>query len=78
MIEPSTCPPPACRSWGGAGSTLLETVSRLADGAEIVTVIEGAEAPIALDEIELALPDGAELELHRGGTPNYSWLIAAQ
>jgi uncharacterized protein len=65
-------------AWGGAGSTLLETVGRLANGAEIVTVIEGAEAPIPLDEIELELPDGAELELHRGGTPNYSWLIAAQ
>ncbi len=65
-------------AWGGAGSTLLETVVRLAEGAEIVTVIEGAEAPIGLDELDLALPDGAELELHRGGTPNYSWLIAAQ
>ena len=26
----------------------------------------------------LPLPDGAELELHDGGTANYSWLIAAQ
>jgi DAK2 domain fusion protein YloV len=65
-------------AWGGAGSTLLETVAALADGAEIVTVIEGAEAPIPLAELELELPDGAELELHRGDTPNYSWLIAAQ
>ena len=54
-------------AWGGAGSTLLETVAALADGAEIVTVIEGAEAPIPLDELDLELPDGAELELHRGG-----------
>jgi dihydroxyacetone kinase-like predicted kinase len=65
-------------AWGGAGSTLVETIARIADGAEIVTVIEGAEAPIALDQLELQLPDGAELELHRGGTANYSWLIAAQ
>jgi DAK2 domain fusion protein YloV len=65
-------------AWGGAGSTLVETVARLAQGAEIVTVIEGAEAPIPLAELELGLPDGAELELHRGGTPNYSWLIAVQ
>jgi hypothetical protein len=41
-------------------------------------VIEGAEAPIPLDGIELELPNGAELEVHRGGTPNYSWLIAVQ
>jgi dihydroxyacetone kinase-like predicted kinase len=65
-------------AWGGAGSTLIETLAELADGAEIVTVIEGAEAPISFEELELSLPDGAELELHRGGTPNYSWLIAAQ
>ena len=66
-------------AWGGAGSTLVETVSALAEGAEIVTVIEGAEAPIPLDEVAtIGLPDGAELELHRGGTANYSWLIAVQ
>ena len=65
-------------AWGGAGSTLVETVAALAVDAEIVTVIEGAEAPLALEELGLSLPDGAELELHRGGTPNYFWLIAAQ
>ena len=43
-------------AWGGAGSTLLETIARVADGAEIVTVIEGAEAPIRLDDLELELP----------------------
>ena len=64
-------------AWGGAGSTLVETVAALADGAEIVTVIEGAEAPLGLEELNLGL-DGIEVELHRGGTPNYSWLIAAQ
>ena len=41
-------------------------------------MIEGAEAPLALGELDLELPNGAELELHDGGTPNYSWLIAAQ
>lgn len=65
-------------AWGGAGSTLVRTVAILAEDAEIVTVIEGAEAPMPLDELELELPDGAELELHSGGTANYSWLIAAQ
>ncbi len=65
-------------AWGGAGSTLLRTIAELAGDAEIVTVIEGAEAPIALAELDLTLPNGAELELQRGDTPNYSWLIAAQ
>ena len=65
-------------AWGGAGTTLIETVAALTDDAEIVTVIEGAEAPIALAELELELDGGIELELQRGGTPNYSWLIAVQ
>ena len=67
-------------AWGGAGSTLAETVAALAAGAEIVTVIEGAEAPpgLSLDDLDLSLPDGAELELHRGDTAKYAWLIAAQ
>jgi DAK2 domain fusion protein YloV len=65
-------------AWGGAGSTLVDTIAALAEGAEIVTVIAGAEAPIPLEELDLSLPDGAELELHDGGTASYSWLIAVQ
>jgi uncharacterized protein len=67
-------------AWGGAGSTLIETVGAIAEGAEIVTVIAGAEAPIPLDELaSVGLPlDHAELELHSGGTASYSWLLAAQ
>jgi fatty acid kinase len=65
-------------AWGGAGSTLSATIAQLAQGVEIVTVIEGQRAPIPLDELPLELPEGIELELHRGGQPHYWWLIAAQ
>ncbi len=65
-------------AWGGAGSTLSETISRLAEGAEILTVIAGRGAPIALAELEGLAPDGVEVELHEGGQPNYWWLLAAQ
>jgi dihydroxyacetone kinase-like predicted kinase len=65
-------------AWGGAGSTLAATVAELAEGVEIVTIFEGQDAPIPLDELPLELPDEAELELHRGGQPHYWWLIAAQ
>ena len=65
-------------AFGGTGSTLAATVARLADGAEIVTVIEGEMPPIALDDLDLDLPDDVELELHRGGQPSWYWLIAAQ
>ncbi|HYH61829.1 MAG TPA: DAK2 domain-containing protein [Solirubrobacterales bacterium] len=65
-------------AWGGTGSTLAATVTRLAEGAEIVTVIEGEMPPIELSELNLALPDDVELEVHRGGQPSWYWLIAAQ
>jgi DAK2 domain fusion protein YloV len=67
-------------AWGGLGSTLVETVRVLAEGAEIVTVIDGAEAPPGLSVEELLADlDGAELEHHSGGgTASYAWLLAVQ
>jgi DAK2 domain fusion protein YloV len=65
-------------TWGGAGSTLSATIERIAEGAEIVTVIEGDAAPIPLGQLPLELPEGLELELQHGGQPHYWWLIAAQ
>jgi uncharacterized protein len=65
-------------AWGGAGSTLDETMARLAEGAEILTVIGGEGAPIELADLEGHAPDGVELELHEGGQPHYWWLLAAQ
>src|SRR4051794_2938261 len=62
-------------AWGGAGSTLAETMSSLAEGAEILTVIGGEGAPIPIDELESHLPDGVEVELHAGGQPHYWWLL---
>jgi uncharacterized protein len=65
-------------AWGGAGSTLDETLQRLSDGAEILTVIAGDGAPIPLEEIEVHVPDGVEVETHEGGQPSWWWLLAAQ
>jgi uncharacterized protein len=65
-------------AWGGAGSTFAATVEKLAENAEIVTVIAGAEAPIALDELDPHVPDGVEIETHDGGQPSWWWLLAAQ
>ncbi|HWO15473.1 MAG TPA: DAK2 domain-containing protein [Solirubrobacterales bacterium] len=65
-------------AWGGAGSTLAATIERLAEGAEIVTVIAGEGAPIPLAEIDTHVPDGVELETHEGGQPSWWWLLAAQ
>jgi uncharacterized protein len=65
-------------AWGGAGSTLVRTMATLGEGAEILTVIGGAEAPVPLSELEGQAPAGVELELHDGGQPHYWWLLAAQ
>jgi DAK2 domain fusion protein YloV len=65
-------------AWGGAGSTLDGTLRRLADGAEILTIIAGDGAPIPLEEIDVHVPDGVEVETHEGGQPSYWWLLAAQ
>ncbi|HVO54272.1 MAG TPA: DAK2 domain-containing protein [Solirubrobacterales bacterium] len=65
-------------AYGGAGSTLTATIQHLAEGAEIVTVIAGEGAPIALEEIDTHAPDGVEIETHEGGQPSWWWLLAAQ
>ncbi|HET9678039.1 MAG TPA: DAK2 domain-containing protein [Solirubrobacterales bacterium] len=65
-------------AWGGAGSTLEQTLQHLAAGAEIVTVIAGDGAPIPLEEIEVHAPDGVDVETHEGGQPSWWWLLAAQ
>jgi dihydroxyacetone kinase-like predicted kinase len=65
-------------AWGGAGTTLTQTLVRLAEDAEILTVLGGESAPIPLGELEAHAPDGVELELHEGGQPHYWWLLAAQ
>jgi DAK2 domain fusion protein YloV len=65
-------------AWGEPRETLAATLRRLVDGAEIVTIIAGEAAPLSLDELGLDLPPGVELELHRGGQPNWHWLIATQ
>ncbi len=65
-------------AWGGAGSTLAATIEKLSAEAEIVTVIAGNEAPIALEELDTHVPDGVEIETHEGGQPSWWWLLAAQ
>ena len=65
-------------AWGGTGSTLAKTIEILGDGAEVVTVLAGAEAPIPLSEIDVHVPDGFEIETLEGGQPNWWWLLAAQ
>ena len=65
-------------AWGETEATLRETIAKVGEGAELVTVIGGLDAPIALGELDSHAPDGVELELQDGGQPHYWWLLAAQ
>ncbi|MHB8695175.1 MAG: DAK2 domain-containing protein [Solirubrobacteraceae bacterium] len=65
-------------AWGEPTATLRTVLERLADGAELLTVIRGADAPLRDDEVG-ALTNGAvELELSVGGQPSYWWLVSAE
>jgi DAK2 domain fusion protein YloV len=68
-------------AWGDPGSTLAKVLSLLADGAELLSVLAGANAPLDSDRV-LGVADGhlgeVELELRSGGQEAYWWLVAAE
>ena len=45
---------------------------------ELISVLDGEDAPLGLDEIEGMVNGGVELELRHGGQPAYWWLLAAE
>jgi DAK2 domain fusion protein YloV len=65
-------------AWGEAEPTLGAVLERLGDGAELVTVIAGAGAPLDAGRVEALAPDGVELELSDGGQPGWWWLLSAE
>ncbi len=65
-------------AWGDPAATLAATLERVASGAELLTCIEGEEPPLSREELRSRLPDGVELELHRGGQPAWWWLLCAE
>jgi hypothetical protein len=65
-------------AWGGTGSTLRRTLEHLAQGADLITVLAGPEAPIPPDEFPITLDGGAEVEIHPVGQPGWWWLITAE
>jgi DAK2 domain fusion protein YloV len=71
-------------AWGEAEATLRSVLASLADGAELVSVLAGQDAPLDAATVS-GLLDGdgdgaqvAELELRDGGQPAYWWLVAAE
>jgi dihydroxyacetone kinase-like predicted kinase len=65
-------------AWGKPDDTVRSVLERLADDAELLTVVAGVGAPLDADAIRQLAPPGIELDLHEGGQPHYWWLVAAE
>jgi uncharacterized protein len=65
-------------SWGNPRETLRDVLEQLAQNAELITCLRGADAPLD-DEMVHALAAGeAEFELSVGGQKSYWWLLSAE
>jgi dihydroxyacetone kinase-like predicted kinase len=65
-------------AWGEPSETLEIVLGELGREAELVTVIEGDGAPLEGDAVQKLAPNGAEVELSRGGQPAWWWLLSAE
>jgi uncharacterized protein len=65
-------------AWGDPGETLRAVLTALADGAELISVLSGEDAPLGPEDVARLLDGGVELELRHGGQPAYWWLLAAE
>jgi len=65
-------------AWGEPRETLRAVLETLADGAELISVLAGRDAPLEPGDVAELVNGGVELELHDGGQPAYWWLLAAE
>jgi hypothetical protein len=65
-------------AWGDPRETLEVVLGELGREAELLTVIEGDGAPLGGDTVQKLAPNGAEVELSRGGQPSWWWLVSAE
>ncbi len=64
--------------WGEPESALREVLSRLSDGAELITCLRGIDAPLDDAAVRGLVNGEVELELPVGGQENYWWLLTAE
>jgi DAK2 domain fusion protein YloV len=65
-------------AWGEPAATLESVLDELAGDAELVTLIQGRDAPLGAAAAAALVPAGVEVEVSAGGQPSYWWLIAAE
>jgi len=72
------------RAWGEVRATLRAVVAELAqsgvgaESPELISVLEGEDAPLPLGEVQAMVDGGIELELRHGGQAAYWWLLSAE
>jgi DAK2 domain fusion protein YloV len=65
-------------AWGEPGETLEAVLGELGREAELLTLIEGQQAPLDGDGVAALVPGGVDVEYSRGDQPAYWWLISAE
>jgi DAK2 domain fusion protein YloV len=65
-------------AWGHPAATLSAVLGALAAGAELITCLTGADAPLADADVQALVDGAAELELTPGGQPHYWWLLSSE
>jgi uncharacterized protein len=65
-------------AWGEPRETLRAVMRELAGEAELISVLAGMDAPLAVEGVEELLNGDVELEVREGGQSAYWWLLAAE
>ena len=65
-------------AWGRPRDTLRDVLEQLAENAELITCLRGAEAPLDDETVQALAAGEVEFELSEGGQPSYWWLLSAE
>jgi len=65
-------------AWGEPSATLHDVLAQLAENAELITCLRGADAPLDDQTVHALISGDMELELSEGGQPSYWWLLSAE
>jgi dihydroxyacetone kinase-like predicted kinase len=64
--------------WGTPREVLRGVLERLAEGAELITCLRGADAPLDDGTVQALAHGDVEFELSEGGQQSYWWLLSAE
>jgi DAK2 domain fusion protein YloV len=65
-------------AWGPPRDTLRGVLEQLAQDAELITCLRGADAPLDDTVVQALAAGDVEFELSEGGQPSYWWLLSAE